>query len=113
MEVRAVSKYVMGSPLKARRVVNAIRGMRAEDALEVLELLPQAASKSVYKTVKSALANAENHALEKEDMVIKTIKVDEAPRLKRGRFGGRGRFKPIIKRSSHITVVLEEQEPEY
>lgn len=109
-QVRAVSKYVMGAPIKARRVVNSVRGMRATKALEVLALLPQAAAEPVYKTVKSALSNAsENFALDPEDMVIAAIMVDEGPRLRRARYGARGRFKPIKKRLSHITVVLEEQ----
>ena len=80
------------------------------DALEVLALLPQAAAVPVYKTVKSALANAEeNYALEAEDMIIAEIKIDEGPRLRRARYGARGRFKPIKKRMSHITVLLEEE----
>ncbi|HMQ53204.1 MAG TPA: 50S ribosomal protein L22 [Anaerolineae bacterium] len=108
-QVRAVTKYVLGSPIKMRRVVNAVRGMRAAEALEVLALLPQAAAVPVYKTVKSALANAEeNYALDADDMVIAEIKVDEGPRLRRARYGARGRFKPIKKRMSHITVLLEE-----
>lgn len=110
LQVRAVSKYMMGSPIKMRRVVNSVRGMRAEDALEVLKLLPQAAAVPVSKTIKSALANAEeNYALAAEDMVITKIAVDEGPRLRRARYGARGRFKPIRKRLSHITVVLEER----
>ncbi len=92
-----------------RRVVNSVRGMRAQVALGVLSLLPQRAAQPVYKTVKSALANAEeNFALDPEDMVISEIKVDEGPRLSRARYGARGRFKPIKKRLSHITVVLED-----
>ncbi len=110
-QVRAVSKYIMGSPVKMRRVVNAVRGMHAENALAVLSLLPQAAAVPVSKTVKSALANAEeNDALDAEDMIIAEIKVDEGPRLRRARYGARGRFKPIKKRTSHITVILEEDE---
>jgi large subunit ribosomal protein L22 len=96
-----------------RRVVNSVRGMQAQQALEVLKLLPQAAAEPVYKTVKSALANAEeNFALDAEDMVIATISVDEGPRLRRARYGARGRFKPIKKRLSHITVVLEDRSTE-
>src|SRR5512145_419566 len=113
IQVKAVTKYVMGSPIKMRRVVNSVRGMPAEHALEVLKHLPQAAAEPVYKTVKSALANAtENFALDAEDMVIAAISVDEGPRLKRARYGARGRFKPIKKRLSHITVVLEEKTTE-
>lgn len=110
IQVKAVTKYVMGSPIKMRRVVNSVRGMPAEHALEVLKHLPQAAAEPVYKTVKSALANAtENFALDAEDMVIAAISVNEGPRLKRARYGARGRFKPIKKRLSHVTVVLEDR----
>jgi large subunit ribosomal protein L22 len=113
LEVRAVSKYIMGSPIKMRRVVNSVRGMRAQDALQALSLLPQAAAVPVYKTIKSALANAEeNYALDAEDMVVARISVDEGPRLRRARYGARGRFKPIRKRLSHITVILEEKSGE-
>ena len=109
LQVRAVSKYIMGSPIKARRVVNVVRGMRAQEALEVLKLLPQAAAASVYKTVKSAVTNAEeNYALDPESLIISQITVDEGPRLRRARYGARGRFKPIKKRTSHVTVVVEE-----
>lgn len=110
LQVRAVSKYILGSPVKMRRVINLIRGMHAQNALEVLSLLPQTAAVPVHKTIKSALANAEeNYALDAEDMVIAEIRVDEGPRLRRARYGARGRFKPIRKRMSHITVVLEEE----
>ena len=113
-QVRAVSKYIMGAPIKMRRVANTVRGMRAEDALGVLSLLPQGAAVPIFKTVKSALANAEeNYALDPEDMVIAEIRIDEGPRLRRARYGARGRFKPIKKRTSHITVVLEENETVY
>ncbi|HEY84230.1 MAG TPA: 50S ribosomal protein L22 [Chloroflexi bacterium] len=108
-QVRAVSKYNMGSPLKARRVVNVVRGMKAEEALETLTLMPQAAAATVAKTIKSALANADEHGFETGDMVITEIAANEGPRLRRARFGARGRFKPIRKRTSHITVVLEER----
>lgn len=109
LQVRAVSKYIMGSPVKMRRVVNSVRGMRAQEALEVLTLLPHAAAVPVYKTLKSAVANAEeNYALHAEDLVIAKIAIDEGPRLRRVRYGARGRFKPIRKRTSHITVVVEE-----
>ncbi|MEW5959656.1 MAG: 50S ribosomal protein L22 [Chloroflexota bacterium] len=109
-QVRAVSKYILGSPIKMRRVINQVRGMRAQEALQVLTLLPQNAAVPVSKTIKSALANAEeNFALAKDDMIIAEIRVDEGPRLRRARYGARGRFKPIQKRTSHITVVLEEE----
>lgn len=109
-QVRAVSKYIMGSPVKARRVVNAVRGMNAIRALEMLTLMPHAAAETVAKTVKSAVANAEeNYGLNGEDMIIAEITANEGPRLRRMRFGARGRVKPLKKRTSHITVVLEEK----
>lgn len=111
LQVRAISKYIMGSPVKMRRVVNVVRGMRAQEALEVLALLTQAAAVPVYKTVKSAIANAEeNYALDPESLIISQIMVDEGPRLRRMRYGARGRYKPIKKRLSHITVIVEEDE---
>lgn len=110
MEVQAITKFTGISPQKARLVVNEMRGKKAEDALTVLQFMPQSAAKVVAKTIKSALANAtENFGLEAGDMYIAKIVADEAPRRKWRRFGARGRFKPWIRRSSHITVVLEER----
>ncbi len=110
MEVRAVTKYTGISPQKARLVINEVRGRQAEEALAILEYMPQAAAKVVAKTIKSALANAtENFGLEAEDMYISKIVADDAPRRRWRRFGARGRFKPWIRRSSHITVVLDER----
>ncbi|GIV78726.1 50S ribosomal protein L22 [Litorilinea aerophila] len=110
MQVQAVTKYTGISAQKARLVVDEVRGKRAQDALVQLQFMPQAAAKVVAKTIKSALANAtENYGLEAEDMYIAKIVADEAPRRRWRRFGARGRFKPWIRRSSHITVVLEER----
>ena len=110
MEVRAVTKYTGVSPQKTRQVIDQVRGMNAEKALSVLKFMPQSAAHSVYKTVASALANAEeNLGLAREDMYIAHISADGAPVRRWRRFGARGRFKPIIRRSSHITVVLEER----
>jgi large subunit ribosomal protein L22 len=110
-QVRAVTKYVGISPQKVRLVVDQVRGMGAQDALANLKFLPQAAAVPVYKTIRSALANAEeNFGLVGEDLYVAYITADEAPTRKWRRFGARGRFKPILKRASHITVVLEERE---
>jgi large subunit ribosomal protein L22 len=106
-EVKAVLKYTGISPLKARLVVNQVRGMNADQALASLRYMPQAAAKPVAKVIRSAIANAEeNLDLSREDLYIETIFVDPAPNRQWRRFGARGRFKPIIRRSSHITVVL-------
>lgn len=108
-QVHAESKYIPGSPIKARRVVNVVRGMYADKALEVLQLMPQAAAKPVAKTIKSAVANAEeNFGLSREDLVIAEIVANSGPMRPWRRFGARGRFKPILRRTSHIRVVLEE-----
>lgn len=110
-QVRAESKYVPGSPIKARRIVNLVRGMRATKALEVLRLMPHAAAVPVAKTIKSAIANAEeNYGLSAEDLVIAEIVANPGPMRAWRRFGARGRFKPIRKRTSHIRVVLQEVE---
>lgn len=110
IQVQAQQKHVGISAQKVRLVIDRVRGMRAEEALSALQFMPQAAAKPVYKTVASALANAEqNEGLAREDMWIAEIYADEGPTRKWRRFGARGRFKPILRRSSHITVVLEEQ----
>jgi large subunit ribosomal protein L22 len=93
--------------------VNVVRGMYAQEALEVLQLMPQAAAGPVAKTIQSAIANAEeNFGLAKEDLVIAEIVANSGPMRPWRRFGARGRFKPIRRRTSHIKVVLEEVEEE-
>jgi large subunit ribosomal protein L22 len=91
-------------------VIDQVRGMQAEQALAMLRHMTQSAAQPVAKTIASALANAdENEGLSREDMYVATISADGAPLRKWRRFGARGRFKPIVRRSSHITVVLEER----
>lgn len=110
MEVRAVTKYTGISAQKARLVVDEVRGKQAQEALAILQFMPQKAAQVVAKTLKSAMANAtENFGLESGDLFISKIVADEAPSRKWRRFGARGRFKPWIRRSSHITIVLDER----
>jgi large subunit ribosomal protein L22 len=114
-EVRAVARYVQISPQKVRLVVDVVRGKSAEKALEILRFMPQKAAEPVYKLVQSAVSNAEqNYGLEIDELYISNIYADDGPRRRLspygGRFGARGRFKPIMRRSSHITVVLAERE---
>lgn len=110
MEVRAVTKYTGISAQKARLVVDEVRGKQAEDALVILQFMPQKAAQVVAKTLKSAMANAtENFGLEPDDLYISKIVADDAPMRRWRRFGARGRFKPWIRRSSHITIVLDER----
>lgn len=111
-EVRAQSRYVWQSARKVRLVVDRVRGMDAQEALSVLKLMPQRAATPIYKLVKSAVANAENNfGMMPEDLYIAHISADDGPIRRWRRFGARGRFKPIQKRSAHITVVLRERTP--
>ncbi|HIV59401.1 MAG TPA: 50S ribosomal protein L22 [Candidatus Stackebrandtia faecavium] len=105
---RAVARYVRVSPMKARRVVNLVRGLPASEALTVLQFAPQSASEPVYKVVASAIANAENNEkLDRESLLVAEAYVDEGPTMKRYRPRAHGRAYRIRKRTSHITVVLE------
>lgn len=111
-EIRAKSRYVWQSPRKVRLVVDRVRGMDALEALGVLNLMPQRAAQSVHKLVSSAVANAENNfGMVSEDLYIAQISADEGPVRRWRRFGARGRFKPIRKRSAHIQVILRERVP--
>ncbi len=113
IDVRAKARYVPVSPFKARRVINLVRGKDAVEALDILRFMPHSAARPVYKLIASAIANAEeNFGLNREDLYIYRIFADEGPTRKWRRFGARGRFKPILRRSSHITVILREHEEE-
>ena len=110
-EVRASARYIPMSARKVRLVLDQVRGKPADEALHLLEFMPKRAAHYVYKVLRSAIANAEeNHGLAPEDLYVARIYADEGPTLKRGRAGPRGRFKPILKRTCHITVVLKEYE---
>ena len=111
MEVRASARYIRTSPRKLRPIVDAVRGKKVDEALAILQFLPSPSARTVAKVVKSAAANAENNfEMMPSDLWIANIFVDEGPSLKRYRAGPRGRVKPILKRSSHITVVVKEEE---
>jgi len=114
-EVIAKARFIPITPRKVRLVVNAVRGKNAQDALNTLRFMPQRAADPVYKLIASAVANAEqNFGLEIDELYVSRIFADEGPRHRKapygGRFAGRGRFRPIVKRSSHITVVLAERD---
>ncbi|HLV43646.1 MAG TPA: 50S ribosomal protein L22 [Aggregatilineales bacterium] len=113
MDVRATTKYLPISPQKLRLVCDTVRGMDPYAAIDQLNFMPQKGAEFVMKTVKSAVANAENNfELDPGDLVIKEIYANDGPRRAWRRFGARGRFKPWIKRTSHLTVVLTEREEE-
>lgn len=105
---RAIARHVRVSPMKARRVVNLVRGLPARDALTVLQFAPQSASEPVYKVLASAIANAENNErLDPDSLLVAEAYVDEGPTLKRFRPRAQGRAYRIRKRTSHITIVVE------
>jgi large subunit ribosomal protein L22 len=109
MEVRAISKDTGVSPRKMRLLVNMVKGKRVDDALNILRFAPTPNARIVAKTIKSAAANAENnYQLTPTDLKIVKITADEARMLKRFRPRARGRANEILKRSSHITVVVSE-----
>jgi large subunit ribosomal protein L22 len=98
------------SPTKARRVIDLVRGLPAQEALNILKFQPQDASEQIYKVVASAIANAEhNGRLDPEHLWVSEAYVDEGPTLKRFRPRAQGRAYRIRKRTSHITVVLESR----
>lgn len=110
MEVRATAKGVRVSPQKARRVVDSVRGKMADEALANLKFMSSPTARIVARVVKSAAANAENNfQMSPSELRIVKAFVDEGLRMKRIRFQGRGRVNPILKRLSHITIVVEER----
>ena len=109
MEARAQARFVRVTPMKARRMVDLIRGLPAGDAQAVLRFAPQDASEPVGKVLDSAIANAtNNHNLDPSTLVVTEAFVDEGPTMRRFRPRAQGRAFRIRKRTSHITVVLEE-----
>jgi large subunit ribosomal protein L22 len=109
---RAIARYVRVSPMKARRMVNLVRGLPAKEALTVLQFAPHAASEPVYKVLASAIANAENNErLDPDSLLVSEAFVDEGPTLKRFRPRAQGRAYRIRKRTCHITVSVESVPP--
>jgi large subunit ribosomal protein L22 len=112
MEARAMARYVRVTPRKARRVVDLIRGLPADEAQAVLAFAPQSASDPVGKVLASAIANAENNErLDPDSLLVSEAFVDEGPTLKRFRPRAQGRAYRIRKRTCHITVAVESVPP--
>jgi len=110
MEVRAVGKYLRVSPYKVRLVADLVRGKPVSEALTILKFLPKKGGRLIRKTLQSAVANAESlRTVDVETLFIKTIQIDEGPRHKRWRPRAMGRATRILKRTSHISMVLAEQ----
>ena len=104
----ATARYVRMTPMKCRRVIDLVRGMPVDEALDILKFDVHAASEPIYKVVASAIANAENNkSLDRRDLFLAQAYVDEGPTLKRFRERAQGRAFRIRKRTSHITVVVQ------
>ena len=110
MEVKAVSKYVRISPRKVHIMIGAVKGKPTETALEILKFMPQKAAAIVEKIIRSAVSNADQHPdIDIDSLVIRNIIADQGPTLKRFKARARGRGTRILKRTSHITVILAEE----
>lgn len=111
MRVQAKASYLSISPQKLRLVIDQVRGMGAKQALTVLEFMPKKGAEFVHKTLSSAVANAENnYDLNPDDLVVASIYAGDGPRLKRMKAGARGRYKPRVRRTAHLTIILDERE---
>ena len=110
METRAVARFVRMSPRKVRLIMDQIRGKKVEEALNMLSFSPQKGARILKKLIRSAVANAEQNAsMDVDSLFIKQIFADEGPTLKRWRPRALGRATRIRKRTSHLTVVLDEK----
>jgi len=118
MEAKAIARHIRVTPMKARRVVNLVRGKQANEALAILKFAPQAASEPVSKVLASAVANArvladrDGVAFDESDLYISEAFVDEGPTLNRFQPRAQGRAYRINKRTSHITLVVATPEKE-
>ncbi len=111
IEVKAELKYFPVSPQKTRLVLDLVRGKMAAEAVSRLRFVNKKSALPVGKLIASAIANAENNfGLSADNLYIEHISADPAPLRKWRRFGARGRFKPLLRRSSHIKVILKEKE---
>lgn len=108
MEVRAVAKYIRISPQKVRMITGAVKGQPVESGLNTLKFMPQKSAGILEKLLRSAVANADQKDLDVDELVIQNIIVDQGPTLKRFKARARGRGTRILKRTSHITVILAE-----
>lgn len=109
--IKAEAKSVRGSPRKVRMVAFQVRGMNVDVALATLQYTTKRAALDVWKVVKSAAANAEhNFGMNPTEMIISEVYVDPAPTFKRGRAASRGRYRQILKRNSHIRIILARPE---
>lgn len=109
MEARAVGKYIRVSPQKARLVADVVRGMDVDQAITTLKFMPKKAAAILRQVIESAVANAtQDDQVDVDNLFVKKIFIDGGPSLKRIRPRAMGRATGIIKRTSHITVILDE-----
>jgi len=109
METRAVAKYIRISPQKARLVADVVRGKDVDSALTTLRFMPKKAARIIRKVLESAVANAEQtETIDVDTLYVKEIQINGGPMLKRFRPRAMGRATRILKRTSHITVVVDE-----
>jgi large subunit ribosomal protein L22 len=109
-DIRAQTRFLALSAQKVRLVIGLVRGKGANEALEILRLVNKRGALPVRKLVASAVSNAEeNFGVSRDNLIVAKIFADEAPTRKWRRFGARGRFKPILRRNSHVTVILRER----
>lgn len=106
MEFKSEQKHLLLSPRKIRPVVDVIKKMTPNKALESLPFIKKRASEFLFKVIKSAIANATQKGADASNLIFKEIQIGEGPRLKRGQPVSRGRWHPIKKRMSHIKVIL-------
>ena len=110
MEARAIAKGVRISPKKSRLVIDLVRGKSVVEADNILANLNKESARAIRKVLTSAVANAENNLeLNKENLYVKEAYINEGRTLKRMKAGSKGRVNPILKRSSHITIVVSEK----
>ena len=111
MEAKAIAKYVRISPLKVNFICKEIRGKGVEEALSILKFTPKRGARELEKVLKSAVANAEhNNELDRDLLYVSEAYANEAPVMKRWRPKAKGMAYPILKRSSHIGIVVKERE---
>jgi len=110
-DIRAHARYIPISPQKVRLVLDMVRGKDVIEALDVLRFVNKRSARPISKVINSAIANAEeNFGVSRDELYIHRIYADKAPTRRWRRFGARGRFKPWLRRASHITVILRARE---
>ena len=111
MQAKAITRGIRISPIKTRLVCDVVRGMKVGKALSTLQYMPQKAAAEIARTIKSAAANAENNFdMEPDNLVVKTIFADEGPVMKRMMPRARGRADRIVRKTTHLTVIVDDGE---